>query len=87
MRVFFEDLTEMRIPSEIYPPFSKDMYYDSLATRLTLKFRVTPLRHIIKPSMKRSLALKFNQESYSDFEVKCNDKTFHVQSSILAQQR
>merc|ERR1711971_830214 len=64
----------------------KDMYYDSLATRLTLKFRVTPLRHIIKPSMKRSLALRFNQASSSDFEVKCNDKTFHVQSSILAQQ-
>ena len=63
------------------------MYYDSLATRLTLKFRVTPLRHMIKPSMKRSLALKFNQVSSSDFEVKCNDKTFHVQSSILAQQR
>ena len=63
------------------------MYYDALATRLTLKFRVTPLHYIIKPSMKRSLALKFNHHTFSDFEVKCNDKTFHVHSSILAQQR
>jgi hypothetical protein len=61
----------------------RDNFYLNLGTRLTLKFKVTPLLHKIKPSMKRSLAFKFNHEPSSDFVLNCEDQIFYVQSSIL----
>jgi len=64
-------------------PLIRDNFYLTLCTRLTLKLKVTPLLHRIKPSMKRSLAFKFNHENSSDFVLKCEDKMFYVHTHIL----
>ena len=66
-------------------PLIRDQYYPVLGTQLTLKFKVTStINHL---SMKRSLALKFNDEPSSNFVLKCGGELFYVHSCILEHHR
>ena len=83
----FQDQASITNMAFYESPLIRDNFYLTLCTRLTLKLKVTPLLHRIKPSMKRSLAFKFNHENSSDFVLKCEEKMFYVHTNILEHYR
>lgn len=82
-RGLYENQTTITNMAFYESPLIRDQFYSTLDTRLILKVKVTPLLRRKKPSMKRSLAFKFNHELSSDFVLKCEDQIFYVHSTIL----